>query len=180
MESRVYDVEVTYRQRVIYRVEGEDRESAERLAAERWQRGERGELHGFEWSELEGVVAAEAADPQQQRQDEELVLRFLQERERLILRLGGDLLGSNLNDAISASQVAQDLGWRRGSAGGTVPDVPRATQALERLCEKRRAVVFERSRVRAGERGEIRLYCTPEYLERLSNVTLEPVPQHAG
>jgi hypothetical protein len=30
-------------------------------------------------------------------------------------------------------------------------------------------VCFQRERVRAGERGEIRLYCTPEYLEALSS-----------
>lgn len=174
MDPKAYEVEVTYRQRAIFRVAADDREAAERLAAERWQRGEAGDVEGFGWCELESVAAAEGADERQLAQDEEVVLRFLRERERLIQRLGGDLLASSLNDAIAASQVAADLGWRRAlPGGGHGPDLLRAAQALERLCAKRRLVCFERPLVRTGERGEIRLYCTPEHLERLSDETLE-------
>lgn len=166
MEPREYDVEVVYRQRAIYRVEAEDRESAERLATEYWQGGKLGELPGHEWCELESVQAAELEEGEQ-AEDAEVVLRFLQERERLIVRLGGTLVGPSANDAISAAQVASDLGWERRD-GGKGPDLLRATRALEHLCRERRAVCFERPRVRAGERGDIRLYCTPSYLEYLA------------
>ena len=98
------------------------------------------------------------------------MLRFLKERERLIQKLGGDLFHRSVNDAISASQVAADLGWSRpGATSGTAPDILRATEALEWLCKQRRVVCFERPRVRTGERGDIRLYCTPEYLQSLSD-----------
>ena len=101
--------------------------------------------------------------------DVEVVYRFLAERERLILHLGGDPFNPSANDAIAAAQVAADLGWIRPITDGmAVPDATRATVALERLCAARRVVCFSRPRMRGRERGEIRLYCTPEYLERLS------------
>jgi hypothetical protein len=170
--QREYQVEVVHRQRAIYRVAADDREAAERLAVERWRDVAPSEVTGYDWCELDSVRATEAAPPERSEQDAELVLRFLRERERLIQRLGADLFNPGNNDAISASQVASDLGWTRagtsGTSGTTVPDIPRATEALEWLCQTHRVVCFERPRVRAGERGEIRLYCTPEYLERLS------------
>ena len=165
-----YDVEVVYRQRAVYRIEAPDRESAERLAAERWRSASPSAVPGYEWCELESVRAAETPATELREQDAELVHRFLKERERLILRLSGDLFNPSASDAISASQVAADLGWTRsGPTGATAPDVPRATEALEWLCRVHRVVCFERARVRAGERGEIRLYCTPEYLEALTD-----------
>ena len=178
MEPKEFEVEVVHRQRAIYRVRAVDREEAERLAVERWQQGETSAFPGLDWCELDSVRPQESPDAERREQDVELVLRFLRERERLILRLGGSGPYPTGNDAISASQVASDLGWsRRGSDGG--PDVVRATVALERLCALRRVVCFERTRVRAGERGEIRLYCTPEYLERLASRTLEGVERQA-
>jgi len=177
--SNQYEVEVVYRQRAIYRVDAEDRETAERLATQRWREGAQSVVPGFDWCELESVRASESPKPEQREQDAELVLRFLKERERLILRLGGDLFNPSMNDAISASQVAADLGWSRpATTGGPVPDIPRATEALEWLCRKRRVICFERPRVRAGERGEIRLYCTPEYLETLT-ADLDPMERQA-
>lgn len=176
MEPREYDVEVVFRQRAIYRVAADDRESAERLATEYWQSGKLGELPGHEWCELETVQAAELEEGGQ-AEDAEEVLRFLEERERLIIRLGGSLLGPTTNDAISAAQVAADLGWERRD-GGKGPDLLRATRALELLCRTRRAICFERARVRSGERGEIRLYCTPSYLEYLSD-SLEGIESQA-
>lgn len=170
MEAKEYDVEVVARQRAIYRVKAADRESAEDAASERWKRGEPSDVEGYDWSELESVGAAERPDPARRDEDAELVLRFLRERERLILRLSGGVFGAAGNDAISAVQVASDLGWgRRGRNGEAAPDVGRAVQALEHLCRTRQVVCFERPRVRLGERGEIRLYCTPEYLERLTS-----------
>ncbi|HET8654145.1 MAG TPA: hypothetical protein VFL93_01330 [Longimicrobiaceae bacterium] len=168
--TKEYEVEVVYRQRVIYRVQADDREEAEREAADRWLDGSPSDAAGHDWSELESVRAAEAPAPLRREQDAELVLRFLRERERLILRLGGDLYSPSANDAISAEQVASDLGWNRpGSGGSFVPDRVRATEALERLCRAHALVCFERRRARSGERGEIRLYCTPEYLDLLTS-----------
>jgi hypothetical protein len=168
--SNQYEVEVVFRQRVVYQVEAADRQSAERVAAERWREGVPSAAPGYDWCELEGVRAVEASAPEGKEQDAELVLRFLKERERLILKLGGDLFHRSLNDAISASQVAADLGWSRpGVTSGSAPDILRSTEALELLCRQRRVVCFERPRVRSGERGDIRLYCTPEYLQSLSD-----------
>lgn len=168
--SDEYEVEVVYRQRAIYRIKAADRQSAERLASERWRQGDPSAVPGYAWAEVETIRATEAPDPARREQDGELVLRFLRERERLILKLGGDVFNRSVNDAISAAQVAADLGWARGGTPGpSSPDIIRATEALEWLCRGRRVVCFERPRVRNGERGEIRLYCTPEYLEVLSD-----------
>ena len=49
------------------------------------------------------------------------------------------------------------------------PDVPSARLHLRHVAHHGAVTVcFERDRVRSGERGSVRLYCTPEYLERLS------------
>ncbi len=169
MEAKEFDVEVVYRQRAIYRVRAADREAAERAGLECWQMREKSAVPGYDWGEVEGVFVAESVDLRREQEDAELVYRFLRERERLIRRLSGGV-GPSPNDAIAASQVACDLGWsRRVSSGSPSPDLPRAARALERLCAARRAVCFERSRERGGERGEIRLYCTPEYLDGLTS-----------
>lgn len=180
MEPKEYEVEVVARQRAIYRVRAADRESAEDVASERWKRGEPSDIDGYDWSELESVRASEVADTSRLEEDAELALRFLRERERLILRLSGGVFDTGGNDAISAAQVASDLGWgRRGRNGAAYPDIGRAVQALEHLCATRQLVCFQRPRVRLGERGEIRLYCTPEYLERLT-ATVEGLSRQAG
>lgn len=180
MESKEYEVEVVYRHRAIYRVNAADRERAEEMAAERWKHGDPSDVPGFEWAELEEARAREAPGSDREAEDAEVVLRFLRERERLILRLGGGLFGPSNNDAISASQVASDLGWsRHGADGLATPDVGRATRALEHLCRTHRLVCFEKPRVRSGERGEIRLYCTPEYLEGLAS-SLNGLSRQAG
>lgn len=180
MEPKEYEVEVVARQRAIYRVRAADRESAEDVASERWKRGEPSDIDGYDWSELESVRASEIADTSRLEEDAELALRFLRERERLILRLSGGVFDTGGNDAISAAQVASDLGWgRRGRNGAAYPDIGRAVQALEHLCATRQLVCFQRPRVRLGERGEIRLYCTPEYLERLT-ATVEGLSRQAG
>lgn len=170
MDPKEYEVEVISRQRMVYRVSAADRERAEEKAAERWKRGDPSDIEGYEWSELQATHAKEIPDARRRAEDSELVLRFLRERERLILRLGGSIYGGTNNDAISASQVASDLGWsRRGRDGVLVPDEARAAQTLEHLCDSHDLVCFERPRVRGGERGSIRLYCTPGYLERLTS-----------
>jgi hypothetical protein len=168
MEAKEFDVEVVYRQRAIYRVRARDRESAERMGAAAWQNGDESVVAGYDWSEIQSVSASEEVDPERSHLDTQVVLRFLREREQLILRLGGNGSGPSPNDAISAAQVAGDLGWSRPSPEPRQVDVARAAQALERLCSEKVLVCFERQRVRAGERGEIRLYCTSEYLDQLS------------
>jgi len=169
MEAKEFEVEVVYRQRTIYRVRAADQESAKRMGASLWQNAEPGAVAGYDWCKIEGVEARIANDPAREQQDGELVLRFLKERERLIMRLGGAALAPSANDAISADQVAADLGWtRQNGTDNPRVDVLRATRALEQLCREKKVVCFERPRVRTGERGEIRLYCTPGYLNRLS------------
>jgi hypothetical protein len=176
--SNEYEVEVIYRQRAVYRVEAEDREGAERRAVEQWQEGVAGEVPGYDWSEVDAVRAAYVASEEQLVQDAAVVLRYLRVRERLLQRLGGEPFNPSSNDAISADRVAADLGWTRPAVGTTSrPDALRATRALESLCDERRLVCFQRQRVRGGERGEIRLYCTPEYLESLSSAVTELLEQ---
>jgi hypothetical protein len=169
MEEKRFQVEVLSIQRALYSISAPDAEAAERLAMERWQNGEPTDLTGHDWSELQAVDASEAPDVSLQAQDDEIVLRFVRERERLVARMGGDTMNGAGPDAISASQVASDLGWACGVQDGMQrPDSVRAAQALERLCGRKELVCFERPRVRAGERGDIRLYCTPAYLDSLS------------
>ena len=173
MESKKFLVEVVCRQRALYAVEAADAARAESAAIERWQAGERSDVVGFDWCELHAVRATEAADDVRQRQDDQLLLRFIRERERLLMRMGGKNLMPTMNDAISAQQAASDLGWfRTGPTGEHAADVIRTSQALERLCSAKQLICFERERVRSRERGTIRLYCTPEYLERLAAATL--------
>ena len=169
MEEKKYLVEVVCRQRTLYEVDAADGHGAEKAAVERWQQGEPSDLTGFDWCELHAARAMEAPDDVRRQQDDELLLRFIRERERLLTRLGGKFLNPTMNDAISAQQAAADLGWFRASSSAeSTVDTIRAAQALERLCQSRKLVCFERDRVRTGERGTIRLYCTPEYLERLT------------
>ncbi len=170
MEKREFHVELISRRRVVYSVLAPDKEAARRMATEKWHRCEPSDLGALDWSELEDFRAVEAVDSSLENQDDEVLLRFIHERERLLLRLGSTFVSATANDAISALQAATDLGW-------SVPDTPRerpepdslrAAKALERLCAQKRLVCFERPRSRQGELGEIRLYCTPEYLESLS------------
>jgi hypothetical protein len=169
METKLFAVEVVSRQRLIYRIEAPDAGAAKRIGMDRWQHNAASDVDGFEWQEVESINVAPVADPGRESQDEELTLRFIRERERILLRLGSTFFGASLNDAISGAQAALDLGWYRPDERGSVVDVFRAARALERLCAKQLLVSFSKQRARAGERGEILLYCTPEYLERLGD-----------
>ena len=167
--DRVFEVEVVCRQRLVFSVEAEDAHQAETAAVARWRAGESSDHTSVETDELISVTAREKLDALRQRQDDELIMRFILERERLLERLGGDPLSTKMNDAISAQQAATDLGWTTSDEDGNPRiDTLRAATSLERLCESRRLVCFERSRARSGERGQIRLYCTPQHLERLT------------
>ncbi len=173
MEDKQFEVDVVYRVTVRYAVTAPDRETAERIAREMWQAEEDG-VGGVEVCELEDVQVAELVDPEGCGRDCEEVLRFLRDRELVIERLDEDAFNPTVHDAVSAEEVARHLGW---AGEGGEHDVARAVRALERLCSDHRVVCFSRPRVRRGERGEIRLYCTPQHLERLSGLLDEPEPQ---
>ena len=177
METKEFQVEVIGKQRSVYRVQAQDVESARRLAGDRWQRADPSDVEGFDWCELQAVRAVEVRGSALQEQDDQLLLRFIRERERLLFKLGSAFVAATANDAISAAQAAADLGWFVTDSHQESPSVDtlRAAQSLERLCASKALVCFERPRSRAGERGEIRLYCTPEYLERLSESLRNPV-----
>lgn len=172
MEDKQFEVDVVYRVTVRYAVSAPDRESAERLARQMWQAEEEG-VGGTEVCELEEVRVADAVDPEGCGRDCDEVLRFLRDRELVIERLDEDAFNPTVHDAVSAEEVARHLGW--ADEDGTL-DLARSVRALERLCDARRVVCFSRPRVRRGERGEIRLYCTPQHLERLSGLLDEPGP----
>ena len=104
--EREFEVEVVHRARSVYRVMAKDREAAERIAAARWRKGENSDIPGYDWAELATCTSAPTAEPEQEEMDVEVVYRFLVERERLILHLGGDPFNPSANDAISASQAA--------------------------------------------------------------------------
>lgn len=172
MAERRYEVDVVYRVTVRYAVDAPDRETAERLACEMWQADEEG-VDGSEWCELESVAVADEEDEAGGGHDCEEVLRFLRDRELVIERLSEDAFNPEVHDAVSAEEVARHLAWEREGES----DVPRAARALERLCAEHRVVCFSRPRARRGERGEIRLYCTPQHLERLSALLDDGVPE---
>ncbi|HEX2092005.1 MAG TPA: hypothetical protein VHG28_06360, partial [Longimicrobiaceae bacterium] len=169
MPEKQYEVDVVYRVTVRYAVTAPDRETAERMATEMWQSEEEG-IGEEEVCVLESVQVVDAPDGEGCGRDCEEVLRFLRDRELVIERLDEDAFNPTVHDAMSAEEVARHLGWAR--EGGELDQV-RAMRALERLCLERRVVCFSRPRVRQGERGEIRLYCTPQHLERLSALLVE-------
>jgi len=177
MEDKQFEVDVVYRVTVRYAVTAADSETAERLALEMWQADEDG-VGGTEVCELEGVSVSSAVDQDGCGRDCDEVLRFLRDRELVIERLDEDAFNPTVHDAVSAEEVARHLGWTDAEGAH---DVARAVRTLERLCnEQHRVVCFSRPRVRRGERGEIRLYCTPQHLERLSGLLDDPEPVAAG
>lgn len=172
MEDKQFEVDVVYRVTVRFAVTAPDPETAERMALEMWQADEDG-VGGTEVCELEAVSVSSAVDQDSCGRDCSEVLRFLRDRELVIEQLDEDAFNPTVHDAVSAEEVARHLGWT--DAGGA-HDVTRAVRTLERLCNEHRVVCFSRPRVRRGERGEIRLYCTPQHLERLSGLLDEPEP----
>lgn len=178
MNTGKYIVEVVCRQRVLYEIEAAGADAAERHALQRWQRGDASDVAGLQSCSFEGARVTVELDEIRARQDDEVLLRFIRQREKLQRRWAGSRLDASAADAISASQIASGLGWYRTDIDGeNIPDVVRAAQGLERLCARRSLVGFERERVRSHERGSIRLYCTPEYLDRLAE-GLDEIPMH--
>jgi hypothetical protein len=100
------------------------------------------------------------------------VMRFLRQREQeLIEQVRSDVVDPRAHDAVSADEAALHLGWlRRDESGRQRPQTERAARVLERLCTEQRVVCFTKPRMRRGEEGEIRLYCTAEHLEALTRL----------
>jgi hypothetical protein len=169
MNGKDFQVEVISRNRTVYYLRAEDESAAAQLAISRWQRDEPSDLQGPDQSELIAVNPVELPDELRHAQDDELILRFLRERENLILRVGGNPATPSINDAISPHQAARGLGWYEPTPDGELQvDTNRAARALDRLYASKKLACFSRERVRSGERGEVCLYCTPDYLDRLS------------
>jgi hypothetical protein len=169
MDQKQFEVEITFRQTVRIAVDAEERDEAERLALDRWQAGDPEAIVGSECCELVGVRSTVLPDEDRAFRDAEKVFRYLRDRELVIETLDADAFNPTIHDAVSSEEIAVHFNWNRKGADGTpIPDLPRAARALDRLCEMKRVVCFTRERVRAGEQGEIRLYCTPQHLELLS------------
>ena len=171
MAQKRFEVEITFQQTVRYAVDAGSRKAAEALAMEQWKIGDEESAVGTECCTLVGVAAAEVSNEEGCAKDADKAFRYLRDRELVIETLSEDAFNPTIHDAVSAEEVAMHLGWRKKDR---MPDTPRAARALDHLCRTRRVVCFTRPRVRSGERGEIRLYCTPQHLEMLSALLEEP------
>ena len=175
--AKRFEIEITFQQTVRYAVDASSRKAAEQLALEQWKDGDEENAIGSECCTLVGVHSSEVPDGEGCARDAEKALRYLRDRELVIEMLDEDAFNPTIHDAVSAEDVALHLGWRRRDR---MPDTPRASRALDHLCSARRVVCFTRPRVRSGERGEIRLYCTPQHLEKLSALLDAEEPVAAG
>ena len=178
MEQKHFEVEITFRQTVRYTVDAKDRKVAEKMAVERWHAGEDGQMLGIDCCEVIAVATAEIPTEDRQCRDCDGAFRYLRDRELVIEMLDADAFNPTVHDAVSAEDVAAHVGWKRKD-DPALPDAARAARALDRLCAEHRVVCFTRPRVRASERGEVRLYCTPQHLERLSSLLMDD-PELAG
>lgn len=171
MEERQFHVELVTRARTVYSVRAPDVETARGIALRRWERRDRGDVDGFGGAELSRVRVVERSGMAAEEADDKVLLRYIRDREHLLGRSEGDAWVSDLaNDAVSAGQAVADLRWTIPDSGDPpLADTLRATLSLRRLCAAGHLVRFVRPMVRAGERGEIHLFCTPEYLERVSD-----------
>jgi len=171
MSEHRFEVEIVFRRTAHYVIDAPDVETAERLALERWRDDDPGDVLEDQWGEVIGSTVTEAPDAEELRGDEERVMEMIREREQRLqeqLQMEGSEAPVE-HDAVSATEVALALGWvRKAPGGGWTPSILRAARSLESLCSRGVLVCFSRDRVRSGERGQIRLYCTPQYLERLT------------
>jgi hypothetical protein len=165
MAHKRFEVEITFQQTVRYAVDAASRKAAENAAMEQWKVGDEESAIGSECCQLVGVHTAEVPSGEGCQRDADKAFRYLRDRELVIESLCEDAFNPTIHDAVSAEDVALHLGWRRTDRAA---DTPRAARALDLLCKTRRVVCFTRPRVRAGERGEVRLYCTPQHLEKLT------------
>src|SRR5688500_1804413 len=169
MDPKRFEVEISFRQTVRSRVEAKDRKAAERAALERWRAGEPADGGSPECCELMELHGHELPDGERLMRDGDAAFRYLRDRELVIEMLDADAFNPTVHDAVSAEEVASHLAWRRkDDSGSDVLDTARAARALNQLCGARRVVCFTRPLARMGERGDIKLYCTPQHLEGLS------------
>jgi hypothetical protein len=171
--AKRYEVEITFQQTVRYAVDADSRKNAEAFALEQWRDGDEANAIGSECCDLVAVGVCEVPNGEGCSRDADKALRYLRDRELVIETLDDDAFTPRIHDAVSAEDVALHLGWRRRDR---LPDTARAARALDLLCKSHRVVCFTRPRVRAGERGEIRLYCTPQHLEKLTALLEELEP----
>ena len=172
MDPKFFEVEIAFRQSSRYRVEARDRRAAERAAMERWRAGEPADS-GSDCCEVLAVQAHDMPAGDRLGRDCDAAYRYLRDRELVIEMLDRDAFNPTVHDAVSAEDVASHLSWRRKNGEAGELDVHRASHVLDQLCADRRVVCFTRPRVRAGERGDVRLYCTPQHLERLSALIMD-------
>lgn len=165
--AKRFEVEITFKQTVRYAVDAATRKAAEELALEQWKDGDEANAVGSECCDLVGVNSAEVPNDEGCARDADKAFRYLRDRELVIEMLDEDAFNPSVHDAVSIEDVAIHLGWRRKDR---LPDTARAGRALDALCRSHRVVCFTRPRVRAGERGEIRLFCTPQHLEKLTGL----------
>lgn len=165
MAQKRFEVEITFQQTIRYAVDAASRKAAEQLAMDQWKEGDEEGAVGTECCQLVAVHSAEVPNAEGCSRDADKAFRYLRDRELVIEALSVDAFDPDIHDAVSAEEVSAHLGWRRPDR---MPDTARANRALDLLCKSRRVVCFTRPRVRAGERGEIRLYCTPQHLEKLT------------
>jgi len=180
MDQKRYEVEITFRQTLRYAVDAGNRKLAELEAMERWKAGDGAAVVGSECCELVDVRSEQVPCDDRCHRDAQEAYRYLRDRELVIEMLDEDQFNPTVHDAVSAEEVAAHLGWKRRGDGIGLTDTPRAARALDRLCAERRVVCFTRSRMRLGEKGEIRLYCTPQHLALLSSMILDEEPEPAG
>jgi hypothetical protein len=171
--AKRFEVEITFKQTVRYAVDAESRKAAEHMAMEQWKEGDEVSAVGSECCDLVGVNVAEVPNTEGCARDADKAFRYLRDRELVIETLDDDAFSPCVHDAVSAEDVAIHLGWRRKDRS---PDTARAGRALDLLCKAHRVVCFTRPRVRAGERGDIRLFCTPQHLEKLTALLEELEP----
>ncbi|MDR0787273.1 MAG: hypothetical protein LBG44_05350 [Gemmatimonadota bacterium] len=174
MDRKEYHVELVTRGRTVYQVQAADLEGARRIAFHRWERGEGSDLPDLDGAELTRARVIESSGPGREDADDVVILRYIHDREQFYGPSAGDTwLSDASGDAVSAAQSASDLGWMVPDSG--VPplvDTLRAALSLNRLCAEGALVCFSRPMARAGERGEIHLYCTPEYLDRIGDMVM--------
>lgn len=174
MDQKRYEVEITFRQTLRFAVDAANRRLAENEAMSLWKAGDPESVVGSECCELVEVQAQPVPCDDRCAKDADDAYRYLRDRELVIETLDPDAFNPTVHDAVSAEEVAIHLGWkRRGNGHDGQTDTPRAARALDRLCGERRVVCFNRERMRLGERGEIRLYCTPQHLALLSALVME-------
>ncbi|MBW3570456.1 MAG: hypothetical protein KY467_05070 [Gemmatimonadetes bacterium] len=174
MDQKPFEVEITFRQTLRYAVQATNRKVAEQQAMQRWKVGDEQYVVGSDCCELVDVRTNPIPCDERCEKDAHDAYRYLRDRELVIETLDEDAFNPTIHDAVSSEEVAIHLGWkRRGDGIDGTPDTPRAARALDRLCTERRVVCFTRSRMRAGEKGEIRLYCTPQHLAMLSSLILD-------